>query len=203
MTNEFGVLREQDVDADPLAQFQRWFAGATGTIPFAEAAALATADADARPSVRMVLIKGWDERGFVFYSNHDSRKGKELSANAHAALLFHWQPLGRQVRLEGPVERVEEAESDRYFESRTRASQLGAVESAQSRTIDSRDELDQRVRQLQNSLEGQPVLRPTWWGGYRLQPLSYEFWLHQEDRLHDRIRYLREESGWRVERLQP
>ena len=186
-----------------MAQFQRWFAEAANTLPLPEAAALATADVDARPSVRMVLVKGWDERGFLFYSNYDSRKGKELSANSHAALLFHWQPLGRQVRLEGPVERVEEAESDRYFESRPRASQLGAVASAQSRTIGSRDELDQRARQLQDSLEGQPVLRPTWWGGYRLQPLSYEFWRHQEDRLHDRIRYLREESGWRVERLQP
>jgi pyridoxamine 5'-phosphate oxidase len=203
LTNDSRTRHEEDFEADPLAQFQRWFAEAANTLPLPEAAALATADVDARPSVRMVLVKGWDERGLVFYSNYDSRKGKELSANSHAALLFHWQPLGRQVRLEGPVERVEEAESDRYFESRPRASQLGAVASAQSRTIGSRDELDQRARQLQDSLEGQPVLRPTWWGGYRLQPLSYEFWLHQEDRLHDRIRYLREESGWRMERLQP
>jgi len=203
LTDQFPALREQDLDPTPLVQFDRWFAEASGTIPLAEAAALATATADGRPSVRMVLVKGWDGQGLVFYTNYQSRKGMELARNSWAALLFHWQQLGRQVRLEGPVQPVSAAESDRYFASRPRNSQLGAVASAQSRTVTSREELDQRVSQLQQSLEGKPVTRPIWWGGYRLHPTSYEFWQHREDRLHDRIRYLREGSGWRIDRLQP
>jgi pyridoxamine 5'-phosphate oxidase len=202
VTEGFQPLREQDVDADPLAQFRRWFADAA-PLPLAEAATLATADADARPSARMVLVKSWDERGFVFYTNYESRKGRELAANPHAALLFHWQPLGRQVRLEGSAERVDDVESDRYFASRPRATQLGARASAQSQTVANRTELDGRVRQLADALRDKPVSRPSWWGGYLLRPVSYEFWQHREDRLHDRLRYLRSPSGWRLERLQP
>lgn len=203
MTQTFSELREEDLDPDPLAQFQHWFAEAAASIPLAEAAALATADASGRPSLRMVLIKGWDERGFVFYSNRRSRKGGELAANPWAALLFYWPALGRQVRLEGPVEQVDEPASDRYFASRPRASQLGAVASAQSQTVRDRQELDRRVSELERSLQGQPVARPDWWGGYQMQPDSFEFWQHREDRLHDRLRYRRQPSGWRVERLQP
>jgi pyridoxamine 5'-phosphate oxidase len=202
LTAEFRALREQDLEPDPIVQFRRWFADAAA-LPLAEAAALATADAEGRPSARMVLVKSWDERGFIFYSNYQSRKGEELAANPHAALLFHWQPLGRQVRLEGSVERINEADSDGYFASRPRASQLGAAASAQSQTVDSREDLDDRVRELEQALRDKPVSRPRWWGGYRLQPASYEFWQHRDDRLHDRIRFLRSDSGWRLDRLQP
>jgi pyridoxamine 5'-phosphate oxidase len=196
------VLREQDVEPEPLAQFRRWFAEAAG-LPLAEAAALATAAADARPSVRMVLVKTWDERGFVFFTNYQSRKGGELAANPRAALLFHWQPLGRQVRIEGSVAAVKEQESDEYFSSRPRASQLSAAASAQSRPVAGRAELEQQVRQLERSLGDGLVPRPSWWGGYRLDPVSYEFWQHGDDRLHDRIRYQRSGLSWAMERLQP
>lgn len=203
MADRFAPLREETVDADPLLQFQRWFGDATEGIPLAEAAALATADAAGHPSVRVVLVKSWDEKGFVFYSNRQSRKGGELAANPRAALLFYWPQLGRQVRLEGTVGEVSDEESDSYFQSRPRLSQIGAVASAQSRTIASRDELDRRALELEDQLSGQAITRPEWWGGYRLKPLSYEFWQHQQGRLHDRIRYRRAHPGWQIERLQP
>jgi pyridoxamine 5'-phosphate oxidase len=203
MADRIAPLREETVDADPLLQFQLWFGDATEGIPLAEAAALATADAAGHPSVRMVLVKSWDEKGFVFYSNRQSRKGGELAANPRAALLFYWPQLGRQVRLEGAVAEVSEEESDSYFQSRPRLSQIGALASAQSRSIVSRDELDRRVVELEDRLAGQAITRPGWWGGYRLKPVSYEFWQHQDGRLHDRIRYRQTQSGWQIERLQP
>ena len=202
MAQEFQALREQDVEREPLAQFARWFAEAAA-LPLAEAAALATADADARPSARMVLVKSWDQRGFVFYSNYQSRKGGELAANPQAALLFHWLPLGRQVRIEGSVAPVQGEESERYFASRPRGSQLSAAVSAQSRPVSGREALEGQVRQLERSLGERPVPRPAWWGGYRLDPVSFEFWQHRQDRLHDRIRYQRSGSGWQLDRLQP
>lgn len=202
MTHEFGALYEQDVEREPLPQFRRWFADAAA-LPLAEAAALATAGADGRPSARMVLVKSWDERGFVFYTNYESRKGGDLAANPQAALLFHWQPLGRQVRIEGSVAPVEERQSDEYFASRPRASQLSAAASDQSRPVAGREDLDERVRRLERTLEDRPVPRPRGWGGYRLDPVSFEFWQHREDRLHDRIRYLRSSRGWQLDRLQP
>jgi len=202
LAQEFQALREQDVEREPLAQFARWFAEAAA-LPLAEAAALATADADARPSARMVLVKSWDQRGFVFYSNYQSRKGGELAANPQAALLFHWLPLGRQVRIEGSVAPVQGEESERYFASRPRGSQLSAAVSAQSRPVSGREALEGQVRQLERSLGERPVPRPAWWGGYRLDPVSFEFWQHRQDRLHDRIRYQRSGSGWQLDRLQP
>jgi pyridoxamine 5'-phosphate oxidase len=151
----------------------------------------------------MVLVKSWDEKGFVFYTNSESRKGGELAVNPQAALLFHWLTLGRQVRIEGSVAPVKAVESDQYFASRPRGSQLSAAASAQSRAVAGREELDEQVLRLERSLGGGPVPRPSWWGGYRLVPGSFEFWQHREDRLHDRIRYQRAGRGWRIERLQP
>jgi pyridoxamine 5'-phosphate oxidase len=202
LSQEFQTLRERDVEREPLPQFERWFAEAA-ELPLAEAAALATADGDARPSARMVLVKSWDQRGFVFFTNYESRKGAELADNPRAALLFNWQPLGRQVRIEGPVAQVTGRESDAYFASRPRGSQLSAAASAQSHPVAGREELEARVRQLERRLGEGPVPRPPWWGGYRLDPVSFEFWQHNEDRLHDRLRYLRSGSGWQLTRLQP
>ena len=195
-------LDESDLDPDPLRQFAAWFeeAGAAG-VRAPEAMALATATADGRPSMRMVLLKGFDEGGFVFFTGYESRKGAELAANPRAALLFHWDPLGRQVRIEGPVERVAEAESDAYFASRPRGAQISASVSPQSRVVESRAALEAAAAELES--RGSELPRPSSWGGFRLAPESYEFWQHRANRLHDRLRYRREDGGWTIERLAP
>jgi len=189
-------LRRRDLAPDPLAQFGAWFTDAGKPEPMA----LATASADGVPSVRMVLLKGFDERGFVFYSGCESRKGRELEQNPRAALLFYWESLGRQVRIEGAVARVDAAESDEYWASRARASRISAAVSAQSEPVESRAELERRVKELEPA--GDPP-RPDRWGGFRLEPEAYEFWQHRDDRLHDRFRYMRAGTGWAIERLQP
>ena len=197
-------LRRADLASDPVEQFRHWYAEAADALDVPEAVALATATPAGAPSVRMVLLKGFDERGLVFFSHYTSRKGRELDANPQAALLFHWRPLGRQVRVEGRVERIADTESDAYFATRPRDAQLGAVASRQSDPLSSRAVLYERLAVLERDLGGGPVPRPATWGGFRLVPLAWEFWQHGESRLHDRFRYEREPSGgWRIERLFP
>jgi pyridoxamine 5'-phosphate oxidase len=198
-------LREQDVEADPLSQFAVWYRDAEAAgLRLPEAAAVATASADGAPSLRMVLVKGFDERGFVFFSNYASQKGRELAINPRAALLFYWDSLGRQVRITGPVEHTSSSESDAYARSRPRESQLSALASPQSQTIDSRLALEQRVSELkQRSGDGELPL-PTNWGGFRLTMETAEFWQQRHDRLHDRLRYRRgDRAAWVLERLAP
>jgi len=192
-------LYEDEVADDPLEQFRRWFSDAGDD----NRIALATATPDGAPSVRMVLLKGADEDGFVFFTGYGSRKGGELDANPRAALLFHWAPLGRQVRVEGAVERVGADESDAYFATRPRGAQLAAAASRQGRLLANRAQLDEAVAELAREYEGRDVPRPEHWGGYRVLPEAYEFWQHRDDRLHDRLRYSRDGDAWRLERLAP
>lgn len=198
-------LREQDADPDPLRQFGAWFDDAAGAGERApEAAALATATSDGVPSVRMVLVKQCDERGFVFYTNYESRKGAELDANPRAALLFHWDLLGRQVRIEGTTKRTSWAESGSYIRSRPRASQLSALASPQSRPVKSRAALEERVAELAARHMDSDLPLPESWGGFRLVAESFEFWQHREDRLHDRLLYTpRADGTWVLARLAP
>jgi pyridoxamine 5'-phosphate oxidase len=197
-------LRRADLASDPFEQFRDWFAEASAALDVPEAVALATATPEAAPSVRMVLLKGFDERGLVFFSHYTSRKGRELEANPQAALLFHWSPLGRQVRVEGAAVRVSEAESDAYFATRPRDAQVGALASRQSDPLASRAELYERLAELEDDLAGDAVPRPPTWGGFRLAPSAWEFWQHRDNRLHDRFRYERDPSGaWRIARLFP
>jgi pyridoxamine 5'-phosphate oxidase len=196
-------LRRADLDPDPLRQFALWYSQAADAVPAPEAVALATATATGAPSVRMVLMKGFDQRGFVVYTNYFSRKGQEIAQNPRAAMLFHWQPLGRQVRIEGAVHRIDAAESDAYFATRALGSRLSAAASPQSRPVESRAALEDAVAQLAARHPDGKVRRPDEWGGLRLVPTAYEFWQHGADRLHDRFTYRREGEAWVVERLGP
>lgn len=198
------TLSEKSVAADPIAQFAKWYERAREVIkPLPEAVALATASGAGHPSVRMVLLKEFDNHGFVFYTNYRSRKGRELARNARASLLFHWPPLQRQVRIDGRVVKVSARESDEYFATRPRGSQLSAWASAQSTKLAGRAVLEHRFTAVARRFPD-AVPRPPHWGGYRLAPDSIEFWQGRDDRLHDRILYRRSPRGrWAVERLAP
>ena len=198
------ALAEADVDADPVVQFGRWFEQAepAGLLE-PTAKTLATAPPDGRPSARMVLLRGFDERGFCFYTNYESRKGAELAANPRAALVFWWGELERQVRIEGPVAPTSRSESEAYFHSRPPGSQLSAAASPQSRVIDGRAALERRVAELATASADAQVPLPEFWGGYRLAHEVVEFWQGRPNRLHDRLRYRRAGDGWKIERLAP
>ena len=198
-----GALDERTVDPDPLVQFGRWYDDAAAVLEAPEAMAVATADAAGRPSVRMVLLKSWGRDGFVFYTNYDGRKSHDLDANPQAALLFYWEPLGRQVRVEGAVTRTTAAESDEYYATRDLRSRIGAYASRQSRPIVDRAALDAAVDRWTAEFGDGDVPRPDWWGGWRIVPRAVEFWQQGHHRLHDRVRYEPAGDGWHVERLQP
>jgi pyridoxamine 5'-phosphate oxidase len=189
---------------DPIALFAAWFGEAEDAgVDVPETMTLATADSDGAPSARMVLLKGADEDGFVFYSGYVSRKAGELERNPRAALVFYWRPLGKQVRVEGRVERVSEAESAAYFATRPRGSQIAAWASQQSNPLAGREDLERRYAELEREYEGRDVPLPPHWGGFRVRPEAIEFWQHRDNRLHDRIRYTRAREGWRSELLSP
>ncbi len=195
-----GSLERGDLDADPIRQFQLWLdVAVAAAVPEPNAMALATSTRDGQPSCRMVLLRGFDERGFCFYTNYQSRKGLDLESNPRAALAFFWQPLERQVRIEGPVEHTSEAESDFYFASRPATSRVGACVSPQSQVI-----TDRAVLELAMSSLAEPeACRPPHWGGYRVIPEAIEFWQGRPGRLHDRFRYRRADGSWLIERLAP
>ena len=199
------ALRKADLAKNPVEQFRAWFVDAA-KLEGRDATAMlvATADASGRPSARVMLMKAFDEEGFVFFTNYESRKSRELTENPRAMLLFFWEDLGRQIRISGRVERVSEEESDKYFLSRPRASQLGAWASPQSEVIPNREHLERRLKAVEERFGDGPIARPPNWGGYRLVPEEFEFWLGGVDRLHDRFRYLRAPEGtWAIERLAP
>ena len=197
-------LDKADVDPDPIVQFHEWFENAVeADLHEPNAMILATATNDGKPSARTVLLKGYDVRGFVFYTNYEGRKAKEIEANPACALLFYWGELERQVRIEGRASRLSGEESDAYFAGRPRGSRLGAWASEQSRPVEDRRILEERVTALDAEYEGSEIPRPPFWGGYRIEPDTIEFWQGRENRLHDRIVYYPSGRGWKIVRLQP
>jgi pyridoxamine 5'-phosphate oxidase len=197
------AMDESELGHDPIVQLAAWLAEAESASPRADAMTLATADGDGRPSARQVLLRGLDSRGLAFFTNRTSRKADELAQNPRAALLFHWYELGRQVRVEGPVDEMEDEESEEYWSSRPRGSQIAAWASPQSKEIASRHELDGLYAATAERFGNERIPLPAFWGGYRVVPEMIEFWQHRENRLHDRVRYRRSGTDWRRDRLAP
>jgi pyridoxamine 5'-phosphate oxidase len=203
-SHEHEGLRRADLDLEPIAQFRAWFADADAAdVPLANAIALATADADGTPSVRHVLLRGITDDGFVFFTNHGSRKGRELAENPRGAFTLLWRELDRQISVRGAVRHLADADSDAYFADRPREAQIGAWASRQSEPLRDRDELEERLRGATSRFDGEDVPRPPFWGGYLLLPETVEFWQGRRFRLHDRFRYTRDGEAWRLERLSP
>ena len=197
-------LSESDVKQDPIGQFGKWWEEAiASSIDEVNAMTLSTVTAEGKPSARIVLLKGFDERGFVFFTNYESNKGVQLTANPFASLVFFWKELERQVRIEGICEKVSEQQSDDYFHSRPIGSQLGACASPQSRVIESRRVIENNLEKLQDQYREMEIPRPAHWGGYRVVPHSIEFWQGRSSRLHDRIKYTKENQSWKIVRLAP
>jgi pyridoxamine 5'-phosphate oxidase len=197
-------LDESTVSEDPFTEFTQWLEEAVkAQVVEPDAMTLATASPDGAPSARMVLLRGFDERGFVFFTDYRSQKGLELERNPRAALVFHWPELERQVRITGPVSPTGREESEAYFRTRPRGSRIGAWSSHQSQVISGREPLEERVRELESKYPGEEIPLPPYWGGFRLSPTAIEFWQGRMSRLHDRIRYARDGERWRIERLSP
>lgn len=201
---QHATLDERDMLKTPFEQFDKWFREALECeVREVNAMALATATPDGKPSVRIVLLKGLDDKGFVFFTNYHSEKGQMLAANPHAALTFFWPEMERQIRIEGVIEKVSSKESDEYFASRPKGSQIGAWVSEQSLEIEGRDELDKKMEELTAHYQHEEVIRPPYWGGYRLLPESVEFWQGRSNRLHDRLKYVKNGEKWKMVRLAP
>lgn len=199
------TLSETEVAPDPISQFSKWFSEAlASSLTEPNAMTLATATADGKPSARIMLLKGFEERGFIFYTNYLSRKGQEITKNPYASLVFFWQELERQVRIEGILEKIDEKESERYFHSRPRGSQIGAHASPQSREITGRQVLEKNIEQLEEKYkDGAEIPKPPHWGGYIVKPTFVEFWQGGRGRVHDRIAYRLENNTWKIVRLAP
>jgi pyridoxamine 5'-phosphate oxidase len=203
MTRVAATRGSIEVVEDPIARVRAWLEEARSVIAEPSAMTLATATPEGRPSARVVLLQGLDERGLTFFTNRTSRKADELASNPHAAIVLHWWELGRQIRIEGSVEQTTDTESQSYWETRPRGSQVAAWASRPSRSLSGRDELEMRVREAEERFAGAEVPLPPFWGGYRLVPTTIELWTHRDDRLHDRVLYVREGDRWRSERLAP
>jgi len=204
MIQQNNILSEDKINKNPFEQFSLWYkmAADAGFI-HPDAMTLATADKNGKPSARIVLLKSFDEMGFVFFTNYESRKGNELTANPYASLVFYWDKIDKQVRIEGDAEKISKEESALYFHSRPQGSQIGALTSPQSKVIKDREYLEEKFNELNNKYEGKEIPLPDNWGGFRLRPYYFEFWQSRDNRLHDRIRYVREKDSWKTERLAP
>lgn len=197
-------FNEEDALPDPVRQFGKWFKDAVSTISNdPNAMTLATVDSENRPHARIVLLKSFSEKGFAFYTNYNSAKGRQLAANPNAALCFYWPEMERQIRIEGEVEKMSREESELYFNSRPSGSRIGAIASRQSQEINNREELERSFAELEKKYAQTEIIMPEWWGGYLLQPRSFEFWQGRESRLHDRLKYEKQGAAWRIKRLSP